>query len=87
MTLLTQTRSYIATSPSFAAFHDRSSTWSLNTRSKRGSVLPTLTNTGNLLAGGTTRCAVGFLMNPFTVLKTQYEVRRRVQGNGCVEIK
>lgn len=38
------------------------------------SVLPKLTNQGNLLAGATTRIAVGFLLNPFSVLKARFEV-------------
>jgi len=42
---------------------------------KNGSVLPTLTSQGNLLAGATTRVTVGFLLNPFSVLKARFEVR------------
>jgi solute carrier family 25 protein 38 len=34
-----------------------------------------LTSSGNLLAGATTRVAVGFALNPFSVLKARYEVR------------
>jgi solute carrier family 25 protein 38 len=34
-----------------------------------------LTSSGNLLAGATTRIAVGFALNPFSVLKARYEVR------------
>ena len=37
------------------------------------SVLPKLTNQGNLLAGATARIAVGFLLNPFSVLKARFE--------------
>ena len=42
-----------------------------------GSVLPSLTSQGNLLAGATARVAIGFLLNPFSVLKARYEVRLR----------
>lgn len=42
--------------------------------SNSGSVLPKLTNQGNLLAGAVTRVAVGFLLNPFSVLKARFEV-------------
>ncbi|KAH9950135.1 solute carrier family 25 member 38 [Amylocystis lapponica] len=38
-----------------------------------GSVLPKLTNTGNLVAGAVTRVSVGVLLNPFTLLKARYE--------------
>ncbi|KAG8218247.1 solute carrier family 25 member 38 [Butyriboletus roseoflavus] len=37
------------------------------------SVLPKLTNQGNLLAGATARVGVGFLLNPFSVLKARFE--------------
>lgn len=37
------------------------------------SVLPKLTNQGNLLAGATARIAVGLLLNPFSVLKARFE--------------
>jgi solute carrier family 25 protein 38 len=37
------------------------------------SVLPKLTNQGNLLAGATARTAVGFLLNPISVLKARFE--------------
>jgi solute carrier family 25, member 38 len=42
---------------------------------RNSSVLPVLTSSGNLLAGATTRVAVGFALNPFSVLKARYEVR------------
>jgi len=35
-----------------------------------------LSSSGNLLAGATTRVAVGFAFNPFSVLKARYEVRK-----------
>lgn len=43
-----------------------------------GSVLPKLSTQANLLAGATSRVAVGFLLNPITVIKARYEVRTRV---------
>ncbi|KAJ6567388.1 solute carrier family 25 member 38 [Mycena vulgaris] len=65
MTSLTQLRTVMATSPYFSPVR------SADTRN--ASVLPKLTSQGNLLAGATTRVAVGFLLNPFSVLKARYE--------------
>ncbi|KZT13167.1 mitochondrial carrier [Laetiporus sulphureus 93-53] len=42
-------------------------------RTHSGSVLPKLNKQGNLLAGATTRVAIGALLNPFAVLKARYE--------------
>jgi solute carrier family 25, member 38 len=39
------------------------------------SVLPVLTNLGNLLAGATARVTVGTLLNPISIVKARYEVR------------
>lgn len=39
-----------------------------------GSALPKLSNTENLLAGGASRAAIGFVMMPATVIKVRYEV-------------
>ncbi|KAI0695723.1 solute carrier family 25 member 38 [Cytidiella melzeri] len=63
---LTQLRTLMATSPYLAAvqYPDR------NTHS---STLPKLTVQGNLMAGAATRVTVGFVLNPFTVLKARYE--------------
>jgi len=41
------------------------------------SALPKLSNTENLVAGGASRAAIGFVMMPATVIKVRYEVRRR----------
>ncbi|KAI5119750.1 hypothetical protein M0805_004082 [Coniferiporia weirii] len=41
--------------------------------SQSGSVLPKLSSQGNLLAGAVTRVAVGFVLNPFSVLKARFE--------------
>jgi solute carrier family 25 protein 38 len=57
----------MAVSPLFAAVRKRD-------HGRHSSVLPVLTNSGNLLAGATTRVAVGFVLNPFSVLKARYEV-------------
>ncbi|KAJ7590594.1 solute carrier family 25 member 38 [Mycena floridula] len=65
MTLLTQMRTIMATSPYFSVVR--------KTADDGSSVLPKLSNSGNLLAGATTRVAVGFALNPFTVLKARFE--------------
>ncbi|KAN0126312.1 mitochondrial carrier protein [Lactarius tabidus] len=66
MTGLNQARGFMAVSPFFATVrkHDPKT---------HSSVLPVLTSSGNLLAGATTRVAVGFVLNPFSVLKARYE--------------
>lgn len=69
MTSLNHIRSLLATSPYFSVIRTPSSH-----ASTHASVLPSLTVTGNLLAGATTRVAIGFLLNPVSVLKTRYEV-------------
>ncbi|KAF9918963.1 hypothetical protein FBU30_011219, partial [Linnemannia zychae] len=38
-----------------------------------GSALPKLSNTENLVAGGASRAAIGFVMMPATVIKVRYE--------------
>ncbi|PPQ63956.1 hypothetical protein CVT24_009079 [Panaeolus cyanescens] len=66
MTSLTQLRTFMARSPYFSAMQKTQV-------NPNGSVLPKLTAEGNLVAGATTRVAVGFLLNPFSVLKARYE--------------
>ena len=66
MTGLTQLRTLMAMSPYFARVQSSSATST--------SVLPSLTKQGNLIAGATARVAVGFLLNPFSVLKARFEV-------------
>ncbi|KAK1230709.1 hypothetical protein PQX77_006195 [Marasmius sp. AFHP31] len=44
-----------------------------NSGSGSGSVLPKLSTQGNLLSGAVARVAVGFMMNPFSVLKARFE--------------
>ena len=38
------------------------------------SVLPKLSTQGNLIAGATSRVAVGLLLNPFSLVKARFEV-------------
>ncbi|KAF5390441.1 hypothetical protein D9757_005198 [Collybiopsis confluens] len=70
MTGLTQLRSLMASSHYFTV---PTTTPTRTNTTHAGSVLPKLTNTGNLLAGATTRVGVGFLLNPLTVLKARFE--------------
>ena len=74
MTSLTQIRTVMARSAYFVA---QPTALSSNGNGKgKGSVLPKLTTQGNLIAGGLTRVSVGFVLNPFSVLKARFEVRR-----------
>ncbi|KAJ8085901.1 hypothetical protein PM082_004720 [Marasmius tenuissimus] len=66
MTGLTQLRTFMASSPYFR--HTQT-----HTNSDYGSVLPKLTTQGNLLSGAVARVTVGFVMNPFSVLKARFE--------------
>lgn len=66
---LTQLRTVMATSPSFSVLRTVD-------RTSHGTTLPKLSSQGNLIAGAVTRVSVGFILNPFTVLKARYEVRR-----------
>jgi solute carrier family 25 protein 38 len=68
MTSLTQLRAFMAKSPSFATLQARKVA-----KDGSRSVLPTLTSTGNLVAGAIARVGIGFLLNPFSVLKARYE--------------
>lgn len=69
MTGLTQLRSIMASSQYFTV-----TTIHNQPNATHSSVLPKLTNTGNLVAGATTRVGVGLLMNPLTLLKARFEV-------------
>jgi len=71
MTSLTQLRTFLARSTYFAHVKKYPAGQAAN---KNGSVLPSLTMQGNLMAGATTRVAVGFLLNPISVLKARFEV-------------
>jgi hypothetical protein len=68
MTGLSRIRSVMANSPYFSAIRTTSP-------SEHSSTLPRLSTAGNLIAGATTRVGIGFLLNPFSVLKARYEVR------------
>lgn len=63
---MTHLRSVMARSPYFSVS-------AVMRKEDAKSVLPKLTNQGNLLAGATARIAVGFLLNPFSVLKARFE--------------
>jgi len=65
-TSLTHLRSAMARSPHF-------SVPTVTKKEDAKSVLPKLNNQGNLLAGATARIGVGFLLNPFSVLKARFE--------------
>jgi solute carrier family 25, member 38 len=66
-TSLTYLRSIMAKSPYFSA-HQR------HNLDNSKSVLPKLSSQGNLIAGATARVGVGFILNPFSVLKARFEV-------------
>ncbi|THH05490.1 hypothetical protein EW145_g4765 [Phellinidium pouzarii] len=68
MTSLTQARMAMANSSYFII-----APITAGDSSKSGSVLPKLSSQGNLLAGAVTRVAVGFVLNPFSVLKARFE--------------
>lgn len=68
MTSLTHIRAQMSSYPLFVANASGPS-------SNSGSTLPKLAGHGNILAGAVTRVSVGFLLNPFSVLKARYEVR------------
>ncbi|KAI0251467.1 mitochondrial carrier [Lactifluus subvellereus] len=74
MTGLSQVRGFMAVSPLFSAVRKRNP-------DQHTSVLPVLTNWGNLLAGATIRVAVGFVLNPFSVLKARYESNLHAYGS------
>ncbi|KAF9988107.1 hypothetical protein BGZ65_012163, partial [Modicella reniformis] len=64
-TALNETRTLLAKRKMIGL--DRTDTFSA------GSALPKLSNTENLLAGGVSRAAIGFVMMPATVIKVRYE--------------
>ncbi|KAF7433592.1 hypothetical protein PC9H_005553 [Pleurotus ostreatus] len=66
MTSLTQLRTAMANSPYFARTDNIQATGN-------GSVLPKISTQGNLLAGAVTRVGVGFVLNPFSVVKARFE--------------
>ena len=68
MTSLTQVRTLMAKTAFFVSSHSPPNS------PKSGSILPKLSVHGNLLAGAVTRVSVGFILNPFSVLKARFEV-------------
>ncbi|KAG8972300.1 hypothetical protein FRC05_010142 [Tulasnella sp. 425] len=56
--------------PAFAVYSPASDPAS---PSASGSALPKLSSQGNLIAGATARVSVGFVLNPFTVVKARFE--------------
>ncbi|KAJ3510661.1 hypothetical protein NMY22_g15910 [Coprinellus aureogranulatus] len=70
MTSLTQLRAFMAKSPYFAPLQTQKT--AKNGNGSR-SVLPTLTSTGNLVSGAIARVGIGFILNPFSVLKARFE--------------
>lgn len=66
---LSQVRTVMATVPYFAVIQTAA-----HERNKHGTTLPKLNSHGNLIAGAVTRVTVGFVLNPFSVLKARYEV-------------
>lgn len=71
MTSLTHMRALMTNSPYFV----EKSSCAASSATVSGTVLPKLSNHGNLLAGAVTRVGVGFILNPFSVLKARFEVR------------
>ncbi|KAI6094477.1 solute carrier family 25 member 38 [Pisolithus croceorrhizus] len=67
MTSLTRLRAVMAKSPYFAVQEMR------ETKDGVKTVLPKVSNKGNLIAGATARVAVGLLLNPFSVVKARFE--------------
>lgn len=65
-TSLTYLRSIMAKSPYFSAHQQHS-------RDSSKTVLPKLSSQGNLIAGATARVGVGFILNPFSILKARFE--------------
>ncbi|KAF9242955.1 solute carrier family 25 member 38 [Melanogaster broomeanus] len=66
-TSLTHLRSIMANSPYFSLQQ------TITTKDGIKTVLPKLSSQGNLIAGATARVGVGFLLNPFSVLKARFE--------------
>ncbi|KIK20668.1 hypothetical protein PISMIDRAFT_682066 [Pisolithus microcarpus 441] len=68
MTSLTHLRAVLAKSPYFAVQEMRETKEGIKT------VLPKVSNNGNLIAGATARVAIGLLLSPFLVVKARFEV-------------
>jgi solute carrier family 25 protein 38 len=76
MTGLTQLRALMASSPYFSSLHAEPST-----QARITSTLPKLNGKGNILAGATMRVAVGFILNPVTVVKARFESNLHSYGS------
>lgn len=70
MSSLTQLRAFMAKSPYFTPLQTQKT---LKNGNGSRSVLPTLTSTGNLVSGAIARVGIGFILNPFSVLKARFE--------------
>ena len=68
VTEVSHVRLAMANSPYFAAVR-------IDPPSEHSSTLPRLSTAGNLISGATMRAGVGLLLNPFSVLIAQCEVR------------
>ncbi|THV00541.1 solute carrier family 25 member 38 [Dendrothele bispora CBS 962.96] len=68
LTTVTQLRTFMASSPYFTK------NLTENKGARKGeSVLPKLTNQGNLISGAVARVSVGFVFNPLSVMKARFE--------------
>ncbi|KAI6033866.1 solute carrier family 25 member 38 [Pisolithus microcarpus] len=67
MTSLTHLRAVMAKSPYFTVQEMRETKEGIKT------VLPKVSNNGNLIAGATARVAIGLLLSPFLVVKARFE--------------
>ena len=74
---LSEARFIMAKSPYFAM-----APTSHTDGNKNGSTLAKLNSKGNLIAGAVTRVTVGFMLNPFSVLKARFEVSG-IQAKTC----
>lgn len=72
MTTLTHARAALARTSLFVAVPAPAVV--VNGNNSSNSVLPKLSSPGNLLAGAATRVTIGFVLNPFSVLKARFEV-------------
>ncbi|KAI0080829.1 mitochondrial carrier [Panus rudis PR-1116 ss-1] len=73
-TSLNKIRTMMAQSPHFSTIRQSQA-------NSHGSTLPKLTSQGNLLAGAIARSSVGFILNPFTLLKARYESNLHSYGS------
>lgn len=67
---------YFSTLQKIRGVMSRTTYFSIPQTSRSQTTLPTISSQGNLLAGATTRVVIGFILNPFSVLKARFEVRQ-----------